>query len=223
MLKYHGFPPEHPDTFTNSKHSFVCKTFFDQSVSSSFTKSRIVEILQLYDFHTNEQTWTFIDSKHSSVFKIFWDLSVFHWPSLLKFRSSSTWESRHAMIMVHTLNLLIASASKRHTLLIYSFVLLSSDHIHHWRVPNNWTVLWFCSGNWSNQCLGVDVNECWLTIMMWSADGVSSPLQHKRFAKSIFLWFYGPKRSYQVHQCLPIIKQMCSVDGWYHLFGVKSF
>ena len=114
------------------------------------------------------------------------DQAVFHWPvvELLKFRSSSTWESRHAMIMVHTLKLLIATASERHRLLIYSFVLLSSDHIHHWRVPNNWTVLWFCSGNWSNQCLGVDVNECWLTIMMWSADGESSTLQHKRFAKS---------------------------------------
>ena len=70
------YQKEHPGTFTDSKHSFVCKTFFDQSVSSSFTKSRIVEIPQL--FHMREDTWTFIDSKHSFVCRIFFNLSVFH-------------------------------------------------------------------------------------------------------------------------------------------------
>ena len=95
--------------------------------------------------------------------------------------------------MVHTLKLLIATASKRHRLLIYSFVLLSADHIHHRRVPNNRTVLWFCSGNWSNQCLGVDVNECWLTIMIGSAYGESSILQDKKFAKSIVCGFMFQK------------------------------
>ena len=44
----------HPCRFTDSQHSFVCKIFLHQPVSSSLTKIRIVEIPQL--FHMREQT-----------------------------------------------------------------------------------------------------------------------------------------------------------------------